>query len=416
MYEYVVAEENKQEEAPAQEEAEAEAAEAETPKAGEENKQEEAPAQEEAEAEAPSSPKAASPKKKKAAKKPATPSTSTRPTRERKAVKQFSVEHAEKVEIPLCVPEGTGEALGEIENVERRLGMTKSNSASGLLKKLHALVYPGQKNNMKVVKVNLRKFKGIPSADRAAFKTTLQPKLDKFTMPFLKEMAQLLDVATSGSKADHTAAITEFLVHPAASGNEFQKKRGAKGTAKRKRSTKKKVKKKKGPKRPPSSFILYCQDERPKLKVANPGMGVGPLAKLMGVSWNALGEKKKQKYVDKAAKLKAAADAKAGKTKKKSKKKEETESEEEETEEEEDDESSDDDEPLVKKPKVDNLPAMKAKIAELLKVADLTQLTVKKIRKQLVAEFGFDAEEVTEHKAAIKVFTHAELARIQATE
>uniref|UniRef100_A0A2K5PY39 High mobility group protein B3 n=1 Tax=Cebus imitator TaxID=2715852 RepID=A0A2K5PY39_CEBIM len=58
------------------------------------------------------------------------------------------------------------------------------------------------------------------------------------------------------------------------------------------------------PKRPPSSFFLFCSEFRPKIKATNPGISIGDVAKKLGEMWNNLNDSEKQPYITKAAKLK----------------------------------------------------------------------------------------------------------------
>ncbi|XP_041111499.1 high mobility group protein B3-like [Polyodon spathula] len=58
------------------------------------------------------------------------------------------------------------------------------------------------------------------------------------------------------------------------------------------------------PKRPPSGFFLFCSEQRPKIKVTNPGLTIGDVAKKLGEMWNNLTEATKRPYVIKAGKLK----------------------------------------------------------------------------------------------------------------
>ena len=54
------------------------------------------------------------------------------------------------------------------------------------------------------------------------------------------------------------------------------------------------------PKRPLSTFFLFSQDERPKIKKDNPALSVADIAKLIGERWRAIGEDKKRHYEERA--------------------------------------------------------------------------------------------------------------------
>uniref|UniRef100_A0AAY5KGE9 High mobility group protein B2 n=1 Tax=Esox lucius TaxID=8010 RepID=A0AAY5KGE9_ESOLU len=58
------------------------------------------------------------------------------------------------------------------------------------------------------------------------------------------------------------------------------------------------------PKRPPSAFFVFCADHRAKIKSENPGIGIGDIAKQLGLLWGKQTPKDKQPYEAKAAKLK----------------------------------------------------------------------------------------------------------------
>jgi hypothetical protein len=54
------------------------------------------------------------------------------------------------------------------------------------------------------------------------------------------------------------------------------------------------------PKRPLSTFFLFSQDERPKIKKDNPSLSVADIAKLIGERWRAIGDEKKRHYEERA--------------------------------------------------------------------------------------------------------------------
>ncbi|EPZ36642.1 hypothetical protein ROZALSC1DRAFT_26646 [Rozella allomycis CSF55] len=60
------------------------------------------------------------------------------------------------------------------------------------------------------------------------------------------------------------------------------------------------------PKRPQSSYFIYANEHRDKVKQENPKISVGELSKLISARWNELSESEKKPYVEKAAKLKEA--------------------------------------------------------------------------------------------------------------
>lgn len=54
------------------------------------------------------------------------------------------------------------------------------------------------------------------------------------------------------------------------------------------------------PKRPLSTFFLFSQDERPKIKKDNPSLSVADIAKMIGERWRGIGEDKKRHYEERA--------------------------------------------------------------------------------------------------------------------
>ncbi|EHB08857.1 High mobility group protein B1 [Heterocephalus glaber] len=67
---------------------------------------------------------------------------------------------------------------------------------------------------------------------------------------------------------------------------------------------KKKFKDPNAPKRPPSTFFLFCSEYCPKIKGEHPGLSIGDVAKKLEEMWNNAAADDKQPYEKKAAKLK----------------------------------------------------------------------------------------------------------------
>lgn len=55
----------------------------------------------------------------------------------------------------------------------------------------------------------------------------------------------------------------------------------------------KKIKDKNAPKRPSTAFIFFSNDERPKVKAANPDIAFGDVAKEISVRWKQVDDKTK---------------------------------------------------------------------------------------------------------------------------
>ena len=122
-----------------------------------------------------------------------------------------------------------------------------------------------------------------------------------------------------------------------------EKKKGKKGKAKGGGSDLK---------RPPSAYLLYCNNKREKVKNENPGAGATEIIKILAEKWKGISDERRANYERQAAELKeeydvkkAALEAKAGGPAKKKQKTGESsaaaEEEEEEDEEEEEEEEED---------------------------------------------------------------------------
>lgn len=59
------------------------------------------------------------------------------------------------------------------------------------------------------------------------------------------------------------------------------------------------------PKRPATSYMLYCNENREKVKKDNPEMKLKDIISHIGEMWKGLSDKKKKKYEDEATKLRA---------------------------------------------------------------------------------------------------------------
>ena len=200
---------------------------------------------------------------------------SARPGRERKAVESFVIEVKEKKEFTITA--GAGTKLGDIENI--KVKMDKLPAASEELKSMHRMCYgrPGEKNS---IKKNLREFSGLTIEGIEL--TRKEDAVKKLDGKLLKQLLTLCDLSTGGTKADNQERFIGFLKEPAESG---KKSLVVKAGEKRARVDKKKAKAAKGKgkkgkgkakpelKRPMSSFMLYCQNKRDKVKDENPEAG-----------------------------------------------------------------------------------------------------------------------------------------------
>lgn len=79
---------------------------------------------------------------------------------------------------------------------------------------------------------------------------------------------------------------------------EVSKLIGSTGHSKRKKDPN-------APKRPNSSYIIFCGDQREKVKKSNPDMSATEITSKLGELWKALPEKDRKKYADAADKDKS---------------------------------------------------------------------------------------------------------------
>jgi len=70
------------------------------------------------------------------------------------------------------------------------------------------------------------------------------------------------------------------------------------------------------PKRPLSTFFLFSQDERPKIKKDNPSLSVADIAKVIGERWRSIGDDKKRQYEERARQAKEVYDRQVAEYKK----------------------------------------------------------------------------------------------------
>merc|ERR1712115_385645 len=147
--------------------------------------------------------------------------TSSRFGRVRKQVKQYVCAAAPE-DKELEVPDGIGIPLGEISNVTTRMGPIRSEDP--ILRKLHHILYPGQRCKKTIIKRSLRLFKGFgKNIDKETYSEKVHQKLSKIHMKELKVLCELLDIVITGlSKDDTIPLIVEFLFNPQPSGNPYR--------------------------------------------------------------------------------------------------------------------------------------------------------------------------------------------------
>ena len=227
-----------------------------------------------------------------------------RPKREVKAVDTFKIEEKEVKEFTITA--GAGTKLGDIENV--KILIDKHPATSEELKKFHAVCF-GRPGKQTEVKKNLREFSGF-TLDGAELEKK-KAAVSKLDGKMIKTLLALCDQPTSGTKADNVEALVAFLQEPAESG---KKSLALKSGEKRARSEKKaKGNGKKGKdelKRPPSAYLLYCNNKREKVKLENPDASATDMIKILAEKWKGISDERRQKYEAEAAALKAEYDKK----------------------------------------------------------------------------------------------------------
>ena len=101
----------------------------------------------------------------------------------------------------------------------------------------------------------------------------------------------------------HTAPVVQHVPEVAEISNTVV--RSVASVPIKKKRVKKPKKERMGPKRPPSSFILYSMEMRPKLREERPDLKtVGERSTVLASRWKELAADKKQKYLDMAKKRK----------------------------------------------------------------------------------------------------------------
>jgi hypothetical protein len=232
--------------------------------------------------------------------------------------------------------------------------------------------------------------------------------LERGDMKMLRNIARFFDL-TCGSlkKADLGLLVYEFLRAPkAVEGREsqYQVKKSAterkKKTAKRKRPSSSTT-----AKRRHNPYMLFCADNRHRLREENPEFSVTELAVLLGAAWRDLGPDGQQEFRVRASELNDAlgssnSTSPAAKRQKKKKPKKKVKQKAAASEDEESsDDDSDDDEPLLINGK-----GIQERIGDaveaLLSAADLSEMSHKSVRVALYPKFG--KRVVKQHKDAIK--------------
>lgn len=209
-------------------------------------------------------------------------------------------------------------------------------------------------------------------------------KLDRYDGGMVKSVAFLCDVSPSGSKADVIARIVDFLTKPHVGGSHAKHTGAVTGSGKKRKSSgssssskKKKERDPSAPKRKVSSFILFSQHQREKVKAKHPELAMKEVASKLGEMWRALPEAEKEQWKVRAEE---GGDVSASGS-----------------------ESEEEEERSPKRPKTNVSAAaeaeappmapeleqkMNSSIAEILAGADLASITLSKVREALAVKHG----------------------------
>jgi len=229
----------------------------------------------------------------------------------------------------------------------------KHPASSEELKKFHAVCF-GRPGKQTEVKKNLREFSGF-TLDGAELEKK-KASVSKLDGKMIKTLLALCDQPTSGTKAENVEALVAFLQEPAESGKKSLALKSGEKRARSEKKAKGKGKKAKDElKRPPSGYLLYCNNKREKVKQENPDASATDMMKILAEKWKGISDERRQKYEAEAAALKAEYDKKkaalkaalgggsSGPAKKKQKVSKEEDNEGDEDEEEEDEEEGGED-------------------------------------------------------------------------
>lgn len=139
--------------------------------------------------------------------------------REKKIIQRLDLMSKPK-EKPKIESTGTGAKLGDIVRINHSIGKLKAP----LLKPLHKIVYdrPGTASTLRK---NLRLFNGFPFGEESDLYNKKIEKLKRLHKEQLKTICQTLDLERSGTQIVLSERIMKFLVHPTNSGKPILKKK-----------------------------------------------------------------------------------------------------------------------------------------------------------------------------------------------
>ncbi|XP_042597793.1 protein DEK-like isoform X2 [Cyprinus carpio] len=160
--------------------------------------------------------------------------------REKKIIQRLDLMSKPK-EKPKIESTGRGAKLGDIVRINHSIGKLKAP----LLKPLHKIVYdrPGTASTLRK---NLRLFNGFPFGEESDLYNKKMEKVKRLHKEQLRTICQTLDLERSGTQIVLSERIMKFLAHPTNSGKPIlKKKKKSTKDAKRERSSSKSKKQQK---------------------------------------------------------------------------------------------------------------------------------------------------------------------------
>ncbi|XP_071043911.1 protein DEK isoform X2 [Parasteatoda tepidariorum] len=278
------------------------------------------------------------------------------------------------------IPEGRGQKLGDCPRIEFQIA--KHSVAD--LKPLHRVLFNRQ-GTANDTKKNIRKFSGFPFQDGSSDFEQKKDKVQKFSIPVLKGICEILDIERSGTKEDIVMRLLQFLVCPKDSGKALPKKK----TSGR---DKKNASKKKG----------KGNNKKSKAKDSDEEGDEETAISVDEASDASANEEEEEEPSDSETKKKSKAKSKKAPAKAKTVKKEKPKKEAKGTKRKKDiviDDSSDS-EPAEKKSKLPDDEDIKQLVKTILEEANLHEITMKKVIKQVYDTYP-DCD-LTDKKSFIK--------------
>ncbi|KAL9980328.1 hypothetical protein ACROYT_G008899 [Oculina patagonica] len=138
--------------------------------------------------------------------------------------------------------EGKGESLGSIERTNYEIGRCNA----GELKPLHKLLY-GRDGRVLEIKKNIRKFNGFAFEKDSKEYESKKLGVERFTNDGLKRLCEIFDLEKKGNRSDLLEKVMDFLMSPKSSGRPAPQPKAKKAEKKKRKRTKKDSSKSKTP-------------------------------------------------------------------------------------------------------------------------------------------------------------------------